>query len=167
MPRCSSNSAAALAPLALAIALAFPGCSSSVPHAEKSAADASAPATPATVTEASVAAPAISAAAEQTQAGAKLLQAGDYEQAIEQFTLAIKSSGAGVDPIVVDNAAASLYRQRGVAYVTTVTRTWREAIDRHLANPAAWSPNPAWQQALSAHAEGHQTTLGPYHRAWH
>ena len=21
--------------------------------------------------------------------------------------------------------------------------------------------------ALSAHAEGHQTTLGPYHRAWH
>lgn len=58
-------------------------------------------------------------------------------------------------------------RQRGVAYVTAVTRTWREAIDRHRADPAAWQARPEWQQALSAHAEGHQTTLGPYHRAWH
>jgi putative protease len=58
-------------------------------------------------------------------------------------------------------------RQRGVAYVSAVTRTWREAIDRHRADPANWSAQPRWQQALSAQAEGHQTTLGPYHRAWH
>ena len=24
-----------------------------------------------------------------------------------------------------------------------------------------------WQAELSRHAEGHQTTLGPYHRSWH
>lgn len=58
-------------------------------------------------------------------------------------------------------------RQRGVAYVASVTRTWRAAIDRHAAAPANWQPQADWQQELSRHAEGHQTTLGPYHRHWH
>ena len=58
-------------------------------------------------------------------------------------------------------------RQRGVAYVASVTRTWRAAIDRHAAAPDTWSVQPGWQQELSRHAEGHQTTLGPYHRHWH
>lgn len=116
MPRYSVYSHAALAPFALAATLAA-GCSSSVPEAEKSAADAVAPATPAPLAEAPVATPTVSAAVEQTQAGKKLLESGDYEQAVEQFTLAIKSSGASVEPVVVDNAAAALYRQRGVAYL--------------------------------------------------
>ena len=58
-------------------------------------------------------------------------------------------------------------RQRGVAYVGTVARIWRQAIDRHRANPEHWQVDGAWQSALAAHAEGRQTTLGPYHRAWH
>src|SRR3546814_17197085 len=58
-------------------------------------------------------------------------------------------------------------RQRGVAYVSTVTHAWRSAIDRCSADAAHWVVEPAWKNALSAHAEGHQTTLGPYHRAWH
>lgn len=58
-------------------------------------------------------------------------------------------------------------RQRGVAYVGAVTRTWRVAIDRLQVAPRDWAVEPDWQQALSKHAEGHQTTLGPYHRAWH
>jgi putative protease len=58
-------------------------------------------------------------------------------------------------------------RQRGVAYVASVTRTWREALDRHRAALATWKPQPEWQSSLSRHAEGHQTTLGPYHRSWH
>ncbi|MGN6512266.1 MAG: U32 family peptidase, partial [Lysobacteraceae bacterium] len=58
-------------------------------------------------------------------------------------------------------------RQRGVAYVASVTRTWRRAIDRLRADPQAWRLDPAWQQELGRHAEGHQTTLGPYHRSWH
>lgn len=58
-------------------------------------------------------------------------------------------------------------RQRGVAYVESVTRTWRAALDRYRDAPATWSADPAWQTALTRHAEGRQTTLGPYHRHWH
>jgi O2-independent ubiquinone biosynthesis protein UbiU len=58
-------------------------------------------------------------------------------------------------------------RQRGVAYVDAVTRTWRAAIDAYAANPAGWGPRGDWQRQLAAHAEGRQTTLGPYHRQWH
>ena len=58
-------------------------------------------------------------------------------------------------------------RQRGAAYVASVTRTWREALDRHRAAPEDWNVQPGWQSVLTRHAEGHQTTLGPYHRHWH
>ena len=58
-------------------------------------------------------------------------------------------------------------RQRGVAYVGSVTRTWRRAIDQLASDAARWQLRPEWQAELSRHAEGHQTTLGPYHRAWH
>ncbi|MNN68373.1 putative protease YhbU precursor [compost metagenome] len=58
-------------------------------------------------------------------------------------------------------------RQRGVAYVRTVARVWREAIDQHTRAAKDWRLREDWQQSLAAHAEGQQTTLGPYHRAWH
>lgn len=58
-------------------------------------------------------------------------------------------------------------RQRGVAYVATVTRVWRQAIDAQARAPEGWAPRPEWQRALAVNAEGQQTTLGPYHRAWH
>jgi putative protease len=58
-------------------------------------------------------------------------------------------------------------RQRGAAYVGSVARVWRQAIDAQAAAPESWSARPDWQATLAAHAEGHQTTLGPYHRAWH
>ena len=58
-------------------------------------------------------------------------------------------------------------RQRGQAYVASVTRTWRAAIDRLAARPEGWQADPQWLRELSRHAEGHQTTLGPYHRSWH
>lgn len=78
-------------------------------------------------------------------------------------TLALlpKLAAAGVAAIKIEG------RQRGVAYVDAVVRTWREAIDRHRADPAGWAARPAWQAALAAQSEGRQTTLGPYHRAWH
>ena len=65
------------------------------------------------------------------------------------------------------SAAEVMRRQRGVAYVSSVTRTWRKAIDQVIADEAHWQLKPEWQAELSRHAEGHQTTLGPYHRAWH
>ena len=50
----------------------------------------------------------------------------------------------------------------------SVTRTWRAAIDRARgATRTAGQPDPQWQRELARHAEGHQTTLGPYHRSWH
>ena len=43
----------------------------------------------------------------------------------------------------------------------------RGVIDRLLAAPADWQCREEWMAALGRHAEGHQTTLGPYHRSWH
>lgn len=57
-------------------------------------------------------------------------------------------------------------RQRSPAYVEQVTRTWRAAIDRYLANPEGYSVEPAWDAALANVSEGSQTTLGAYHRKW-
>ena len=61
----------------------------------------------------------------------------------------------------------ALQRTASKAGATPYATTWRDAIDRHRADPGNWTLQPGWQKALSAHAEGHQTTLGPYHRAWH
>jgi putative protease len=57
-------------------------------------------------------------------------------------------------------------RQRSPAYVSQVTRTWRAAIDACAANPARFSPDPAWNHALGRVSEGQQATFGAYHRRW-
>lgn len=57
-------------------------------------------------------------------------------------------------------------RQRSPAYVEQVTRTWRAAIDRYLADPEGYTVEPAWDSALANVSEGSQTTLGAYHRKW-
>ncbi len=58
-------------------------------------------------------------------------------------------------------------RQRGPAYVGTVTRIWRQALDRLASDPDGWRNEAEWQRELARLAEGRQTTLGPYHRSWH
>ncbi len=93
--------------------------------------------------------------------GGEIFHALEEPTSLNTLELLPQLAKAGVSALKIEG------RQRGVAYVSAVTRTWREAIDRHRAEPATWSAQPRWQQALSAHAEGHQTTLGPYHRAWH
>ncbi|TKI08617.1 ubiquinone anaerobic biosynthesis protein UbiU [Martelella alba] len=57
-------------------------------------------------------------------------------------------------------------RQRSPAYVSQVTRVWRQAIDSCLADPQGFQPQSAWNEALGAVSEGAQTTLGAYHRRW-
>lgn len=57
-------------------------------------------------------------------------------------------------------------RQRSPAYVTEVTRIWRQAIDRYQANPNNFQTDPKWLKALGNLSEGSQTTLGAYHRKW-
>jgi collagenase-like PrtC family protease len=93
--------------------------------------------------------------------GGETFHALEEPTSLNTLELLPRLARAGVAALKIEG------RQRGVAYVTAVTRTWREAIDRHAAAPEAWAPRGEWQAALSAHAEGHQTTLGPYHRAWH
>ena len=93
--------------------------------------------------------------------------AGEIFHALEEPTslntleLIPRLKQAGVTALKIEG------RQRGVAYISSVTKIWRAALDRLKANPGTWAMQPNWQSTLSSHAEGHQTTLGPYHRAWH
>ena len=57
-------------------------------------------------------------------------------------------------------------RQRSPAYVETVTKVWREAIDECARAGERFRVKPAWQSALAQVSEGHQCTLGAYHRPW-
>ena len=57
-------------------------------------------------------------------------------------------------------------RQRSPAYVATVTRIWRAALDTCREDPQHYRPQPDWLAGLAAVSEGRQTTLGAYHRAW-
>jgi putative protease len=57
-------------------------------------------------------------------------------------------------------------RQRSPAYVGQVTQVWRAAIDACQRHPAAYAPQPEWLRELGKVSEGHQTTLGAYHRTW-
>lgn len=57
-------------------------------------------------------------------------------------------------------------RQRSPAYVSQVTRVWRQAIDECMNNPAAYRVKANWLEALEKVSEGSQTTLGAYHRPW-
>jgi putative protease len=57
-------------------------------------------------------------------------------------------------------------RQRSPAYVEQVTKVWRAAIDSYKASPDSYQAKPEWMAQLGKLAEGRQTTLGAYHRAW-
>ena len=57
-------------------------------------------------------------------------------------------------------------RQRSPAYVASVTRVWRAAIDACTAAPSRFAVRGAWMDELANLSEGRQTTLGAYHRPW-
>lgn len=95
------------------------------------------------------------------EVGGETFHALEEPTSLNTLELLPRLARAGVAALKIEG------RQRGVAYVRSVTRTWRAALDRHAAAPDAWAVSQGWQDELSAHAEGHQTTLGPYHRAWH
>ncbi|MBC5768653.1 ubiquinone anaerobic biosynthesis protein UbiU [Ramlibacter albus] len=57
-------------------------------------------------------------------------------------------------------------RQRSPAYVSQVTRVWREAIDQALAQGHRYAVRTNWMAQLDPLAEGQQHTLGAYHRPW-
>ena len=57
-------------------------------------------------------------------------------------------------------------RQRNPAYVGTVARVMRKALDECRRDPDGFSPRPEWLTELGQLAEGNQTTLGAFHRSW-
>jgi len=93
--------------------------------------------------------------------GGETFHALEEPTSLNTLELLPRLAQAGVAALKIEG------RQRGTAYVASVTRTWRDAIDRYRADPAHWQARPDWQRTLARHAEGHQTTLGPYHRHWH
>ncbi len=93
--------------------------------------------------------------------GGEVFHALEEPTSLNTLELLPRLARAGVAALKIEG------RQRGAAYVKAVAGAWRRAIDRYRADPQRWEVEEAWQQALSAHAEGQQTTLGPYHRAWH
>ncbi len=92
--------------------------------------------------------------------GGNIFHALEEPTSLNTLSLLPRLAEAGVVALKIEG------RQRGAAYVGSVARTWRAAIDAH-AKGAPWQMRPEWEQTLAAHAEGQQTTLGAYHRAWH
>ncbi|WP_395683235.1 peptidase U32 family protein [Dokdonella sp.] len=95
------------------------------------------------------------------EVGGEVFHALEEPTSLNTLELLPRLASAGVAALKIEG------RQRGVAYVASVARTWREALDRHASLPQAWRARDDWQRELARHAEGHQTTLGPYHRHWH
>jgi putative protease len=93
--------------------------------------------------------------------GGEVFHALEEPTSLNTLPILPKLHAAGVVALKIEG------RQRGAAYIGQVTTTWRRAIDRLLAAPQDWQCREEWMAALGRHAEGHQTTLGPYHRAWH
>ncbi len=89
---------------------------------------------------------------------------GKIEHALEEPTslntmdILPQLDAAGVVAIKIEG------RQRSPAYVATVTKAWRLALD-NLANPAEKVPQQALDD-LASLAEGKQTTIGAYERSW-
>ncbi len=57
-------------------------------------------------------------------------------------------------------------RQRSPAYVSQITRVWRQAIDAVMADADRFQVQQEWDLVLANLSEGNQTTLGAYHRKW-
>jgi len=70
-------------------------------------------------------------------------------------------------PELIDAGVAALKvegRQRSPAYVATVAKAWRTAID--LAKQKNSTMHQESLDKLAALAEGKQTTIGAYERSW-
>lgn len=57
-------------------------------------------------------------------------------------------------------------RQRSPAYVSKVTKVWRQALDAVKAQPTNYQVQQHWIKDLASISEGSQTTLGAYDRPW-
>ncbi len=89
---------------------------------------------------------------------------GRIEHALEEPT-SLNTMGILPDLLKAGVAAIKVEgRQRSPAYVATVTKAWRQAMDMAKKDGLVM-PEEAKQQ-LAALAEGKQTTIGAYERSW-
>ncbi len=93
------------------------------------------------------------------QLGDQLLHALEEPVSLNTLELLPRLMQCGIKAVKIEG------RQRSPAYVATVTRIWRQAIDR-LARGEQSFIDPAWQARLGELSEGGQVTLGPYQRRW-
>ncbi|HEB98416.1 MAG TPA: U32 family peptidase [Thiotrichales bacterium] len=94
------------------------------------------------------------------EVGGNTYYAFEEPTSLNTLSLIPELAEAGVSAIKIEG------RQRSPAYVGQVARVWREALDAHRQNPAAFRPREDWNAALGRVSEGTQTTLGAYHRPW-
>jgi len=90
----------------------------------------------------------------------RVFHALEEPTSLNTLQLLPRLAGAGIGAVKIEG------RQRSPAYVGTVTRIWRQALDQLAASPGKFVEQPAWSQALARLAEGSQVTLGPYQRNW-
>lgn len=92
--------------------------------------------------------------------GEDIFHALEEPTSLNTLELLPKLENIGISAIKIEG------RQRSSAYVGTVTRIWRQAIDRVERDPQAFTTEAEWQRELARLSEGSQVTLGPYERAW-
>lgn len=92
--------------------------------------------------------------------GDDIFHALEEPTSLNTLELLPKLKNIGISAIKIEG------RQRSPAYVGTVTRIWRQAIDRVERDPQAFTTEADWQRELARLSEGSQVTLGPYQRAW-
>jgi putative protease len=88
----------------------------------------------------------------------KVFHALEEPTSLNTLELLPRLARAGVCALKIEG------RQRGPAYVRAVVSVWRAALNALEHN--RFDIQPEWQYTLASHAEGHQTTLGAYHRRW-
>lgn len=91
---------------------------------------------------------------------------GKTDNALEQPTslntlqLVPELQSIGIKAIKIEG------RQRSPAYVSKVTKVWRQALDAIETRPADYHVRQNWIRNLASVSEGTQTTLGAYDRPW-
>ncbi|MFU8831357.1 MAG: ubiquinone anaerobic biosynthesis protein UbiU [Wenzhouxiangella sp.] len=93
-------------------------------------------------------------------AAGKTFHALEEPTSLNTLELLPRLRAAGIKAVKIEG------RQRSPAYVGTVARIWRQAIDRLQAGGQDFSIEASWQAELARLSEGSQVTLGPYQRTW-
>ena len=92
------------------------------------------------------------------QAGEHTYHALEEPTSLNTLNLLPELMQMGISAIKIEG------RQRSPAYIAQVASIWRQAIDQ--AKQGVHKQPEEWNASLASLSEGHQTTLGAYHRPW-